>query len=112
MNKEALSRIVNNNIPLRLQELAESTDALEELGFDTDNFVLLPKDYKDRVRYFGNLLAQMSNATVFQKDERLMIELRRLSQTLSYLLNSQSLTDDKMHDFDQAEINRKLLRNF
>ncbi len=83
-------------------------DALLAAGF---HYVvaLIPKDMDARVRYFGNMLAQM----VFAREGKgspLSVELQMMATALSYLLNSTSFTDGKYHPFDKDEIDRKLRR--
>lgn len=69
----------------------------------------LPADFDARVRYLGNMLAQMCMA-VPRKNERLKLELRTIACALSYLLNSTSFQTGEYHDFDKTEISRKLRR--
>ena len=110
LDSEDVQHLWQDHRPLSLREFAESTSAIEAAGFNPDVFFLVAKDFKQRVRYFGNVLVQMALREPFQKDDRLMVEIRVLTQALSYLLNSSSFEDGKLHDFDKKEIDRKLSR--
>jgi hypothetical protein len=67
----------------------------------------LPEDFDDRVRYLGDVLAQMCmNQKV--KDDRLCMFLRSMASALSYLLNSSSYRDGELHDYDAAALAGKL----
>jgi hypothetical protein len=69
---------------------------------------VLPKDFDERVRYLGNTLVQMM--TRMQVDDQLRMTVGQLCQALSYMLNSSSWRDGKLHDFDRDELKRKLGR--
>lgn len=75
-----------------------------------ESFVMvIPSDFKERIRYFGNMLAQQCYNTKTE-DPFLKVELLTLATTLSYLLNSTSYENGVYHRFDKDEISRKLRR--
>ena len=82
-------------------------DALRAAGC-WDRVAVLPKGTNDRFRYLGDLLVQMVRSA--KTDAPLRSAVGTLTQSLSYLLNSQSWTDGKLHDFDEQELRRKLKR--
>lgn len=84
-------------------------EAMEEAGCDY-NVALIPKDYGQRLRQFGNLLAQMCLNHKL-KDPKLRMELATIAASLSYLINSSSFRDGEYHAFDEAEVSAKLRRN-
>ena len=69
---------------------------------------LLPSDFNERISYLGNMLAQM--VTRSKSDDRLRATVGQLAQSLSYMLNSCSWREGELHDFDYAELQRKLGR--
>lgn len=85
-----------------------STETLREAGC-MDTLMPLPDRYEDRISHIGNLLAQMCNG-VRGKDEKLIMDLRIISSSLSYLINSASFQDGQYFDFDQSVINTRLRR--
>jgi hypothetical protein len=67
----------------------------------------LPDDFNARTQYLGDLLAQMCmNHKV--TDDRLRMFLRAIATAFSYLLNSSSYQDGKLHSFDATELANKL----
>jgi hypothetical protein len=67
----------------------------------------LPDDYDSRLRYLGDLLAQMAlNHKV--ADAKLKLHLCSIAAAFSYLLNSSSYRDGELHGFDADELARKL----
>ena len=69
---------------------------------------VLPKDFDERVRYLANTLVQMMTRT--QVDDQLRAAVGELCRAMSYMLNSSSWKDGKLHDFDRDELKRKLGR--
>ena len=69
----------------------------------------LPSDFKKRVQFLGDLLAQMTmNNNIDIKDDRLRLMLRTVSTTFSYLLNSSSFQDGVLHSYDASEVAKRL----
>jgi len=85
-----------------------SYELLEEAGA---MHVVLPihKDFRKRMRQFGNIMAQMGYGFK-SKDPKLMIEFRTIATTLSYLLNSTSFEEDSYRKFDKQAVDNKLRR--
>ena len=81
-------------------------EALEQAGC-LRTVCALPKDFKERASYLGNVLTQMTSGSNV-KDERLRLVVSQLSQALSYMLNSTSWQDGELHDFDLLELRLKL----
>ena len=90
---------------LSLADLTE--DALRMAGC-SERVAVLPKGINDRYRYLGDMLVQMVRNA--KTDDQLRFAVGALAQSLSYLLNSRSWTDGKLHDFDDQELRRKLQR--
>ena len=84
-----------------------TVDALRAAGC-LDRVAVLPKGTNDRFRYLGDLLVQMVRSA--KTDDQLRATVGTLTQSLSYLLNSKSWSDGKLHDFDDQELRRKLQR--
>jgi len=106
LSKEELLEKIEKHHGVYLNEISD--ESLEE----ADLFpwvAVLPKNFKSKVRYLGNILAQMclKHET---KDDMLRLELRSIATALSYLLNSVSFDDDEYKKFDREEIDRKLQR--
>ncbi len=105
-NPESIRNAISKGETFRLEEL--TYDLLEEAECKL-SVLPVPEDFDERIRAFGNLIAQMCS-NVRGKDERLLLEIRSVSAALSYLLNSCSFADGKYHYFDEREIERKLGR--
>ena len=71
--------------------------------------VPIPSDFDQRLRYFGDLLSQMSLG-IKGKDERLAIEIQTMAGALSYLLNSSSFAEGTYWDFDKRTIDKRIRR--
>jgi len=69
----------------------------------------IPEDFNSRISHIGNLLAQMCN-NVRHKDDRLLLDLKTISSTLSYLINSSSFRDGEYFEFDKSLVNKRLRR--
>ncbi len=107
VSAEEIRYAMDNRHGLNPAEL--TSDALSDAGC-MDFVMPMPKEFKERVRHIGNLLAQMTTNSKCVKDENLGFVVRQLCQTLSYLLNSCSWQEGKLHDFDYEEIQAKLER--
>lgn len=86
-----------------------TVEALREAGC-MDVVMPIPKDFMERTRYIGNLLAQMTMDNKGVKDDRLRLVVGQLCQTLSYMFNSCSWQEGELMDFDYAELQSKLGR--
>lgn len=83
-------------------------DALRSAGC-LERVCALPVEYEDRMSYLADLLVQsVNNKSV--KDDRLRSTVGQLCQALSYMMNSCSWREGELHDFDYAELQRKLGR--
>ena len=71
-----------------------------------DRVCLLPKPLNERLSYLGDALVQMVRDA--SKDTDLRFVVGRLCQTLSYMLNSTSWREGKLHSFDVDEVRRKV----
>lgn len=109
LTAEEVQHLTDEHIPLTIEEIRLSYEAIEKAGFRGGGAVLVKKDHKERVRQWGNDLVQMACRSD-RLDERLTMELRSITQALSHLLNSQSYADGKLYDFDKNTIDRKLGR--
>lgn len=109
LSVDSIRKHATKMIGVYADDLKESQEAIAAVGCEP-YAMLVFKDFKTRTRAMGNALAQLANGAPFQKDPALMAEIRMLTAALSYLLNSSSLDDDKLHDFDLKEIDRKLRR--
>ena len=74
----------------------------------TDRVVVLPEPFNERVSYLGDALVQM--LTRNPNDAQLRAIVGQLCQALSYMINSASWRDGKLHEFDADELRRKLQR--
>ena len=105
MKPEELKARINNRTTFNLSELSR------ELLRDADcweNVFVLPKSINERTSYLADGLVQM---VVRQpKNDDLRYVAGKLTQALSYLMNSASWREDEMHDFDLNEIRCKLRR--
>jgi hypothetical protein len=68
-----------------------------------------PVNFEARLSHIGNILVQMC-CGIRGKDERLMMDIRSLSTSLSYLLNSTSFREGEYFNFDKSNINKRLGR--
>lgn len=71
--------------------------------------MVLPKDATARLQLLGNITAQLA-CNYKPADTKLRVEFQKLSESMSYLLNSTSFQDGIYHSYDAAEIDRKLRR--
>ena len=69
---------------------------------------VLPKQLNERASYLADSLVQM--ICRYPKDDQLRATVGQLCQALSYMMNSTSWREGKLHDFDQQELKRKLSR--
>ena len=86
----------------------ETSNALRDAGC-MYTVAAIPKDFHTRLKYFGNMFAQMCCAYK-SKDEKLPITLKILANAISYFLNSSSFSDEQYHSYDQAEIGQRMSR--
>ena len=100
---EEIKSCMERRVGLYPSELTQ--DALREAEC-LEQVMALPKGFDDRVRYFANLVVQMVGSS--KCDDRLRSRISALAQSMSYLANSSSWTDGKLHDFDERELKRKL----
>lgn len=107
---EQLRQRVADNMMIAPEDWIESRDSLLEAGLDPVYVFPVVRDFRGRVRQLGNILAQMANGVDLQRDGKLMVEIRRTTAALSYLLNCSSFEDNELHDYDKAELDRKLGR--
>jgi len=108
LSKEELLAEIKKPSGIYLDRISQ--ESLIEAGL-CPYVALLPENFKDRLRYMGNLLVQISfNCNTKLKNESLKIELTCITTALSYLLNSYSFEHDEYKNFDKEEIDRKLLR--
>lgn len=105
MSTEAIKFAMENRTALPPDELSAAD--LREAGC-MEKVCVLPEQFNERIRYVGNLLVQM--LTKKPEDDDLRFVVGQVSQTLSYILNSTSWQDEKLHDFDLDEIRRKVGR--
>ena len=103
MKPEELKSLMEERVGIPIESLTPAL--LREAGC-MERVAVLPENYNDRIRYLGNLLVQM--ITSAKCDDRLKSRVGHLSQSMSYLLNSQSWSDGKLYDFDSDELKRKL----
>ena len=73
-----------------------------------DRVCVLPENINERLSYLADVLVQA--VTRQPKDDQLRFVVGRLCQSLSYVMNSASWRDGVLHDFDRAEVERKLGR--
>jgi hypothetical protein len=106
LDKESLLAKVEEHASVYPEQV--TFESLYEAGM-LQTVALLPKDFRARVKYLGNLFAQMCFGFK-SEDPKLKCEMVGLATSLSYLLNSTSFEKDEYKDFDQAEIGRKLRR--
>ncbi len=85
-----------------------TSEALRQAGC-WEVVCVLPQDYSERVRYLGNLLVQMTTGSKIE-DDGLRFMVGRLTQSLSYILNSCSWASQALKPFDLDEVKRKLGR--
>lgn len=83
-------------------------ESLREAGC-AERVAILPREYKDRMSYLADVLVQSVDSKTV-KDDRLRSAVGSLCQALSYMLNSCSWQEGELHDFDYAELQRKLGR--
>ncbi|MCA9265371.1 MAG: hypothetical protein KDA60_16035 [Planctomycetales bacterium] len=81
--------------------------SLREAGC-MDRVCVLPENINERLSYLADVLVQA--VTRQPKDDQLRFVVGRLCQSLSYVMNSASWRDGVLHDFDRAEVERKLGR--
>lgn len=68
---------------------------------------VLPSDINDRIRFLANVMVQSISKSKVD-DDKLRSIIGTLCQSLSYMMNSCSWREGKLHDFDEKEIQRKL----
>jgi hypothetical protein len=87
LSKEQLLAKVEKTTAVYLEEISE--ELLVEAGLDP-YVMILPKGFKDKVKYIGNLLVQMC-FNFRSKNQMLKLELICITTALSYLLNTWTL---------------------
>lgn len=103
MNSEQIKYAMENRQSIEPEGVTR--EMLREAGCD-DRVCVLPEKYNDRVSYLGDVLVQITCKG--PKDDRLRSTVGKLTQALSYLINSTSWQEGELFDFDQMELQRKL----
>ena len=93
----------------------EDKQNAESKGLKTEEAILLPITQKDRFFSLAivlkNLVDNSNMGAKWEVNERVIIEIKRLVNSLNYLINSTSFQKgNKYYDFDREELNRKLGR--
>ena len=104
LDVEELRRAVEERIGVPPDEVTEAL--LREAKLQPRVF-LLPENFNERASYIADVLVQMLGVGSPVKGDLRFLS-GHLVQALSYLVNSQSWRDGKLHDFDAREIQRKL----
>jgi hypothetical protein len=106
MNIEEIKHAVENRIGVSPDEISEAM--LREAGLQCRVY-LLPESFNERATYMADVLVQMLGIGSPIKGD-LRVVSGSLCQALSYLVNSASWCEGKLHDFDLDEIRRKVGR--
>lgn len=92
----------------------DSRAQLHSDGYDTSRAFVLPIIHEEKFRAIVNTLKEfmdMNSKPYLDICDDLHLEVKVLTQSLQYLINSTSwLKGDKYYDFDKFEIDRKLGR--
>ena len=106
MSENLIVSAMKRRVSIAPEELTSA--ALREAGC-LEKVCVLPEKFNERMSYLADVLVQsVCNSSV--EDDQLRSTIGQLAQAMSYMMNSASWRDGKLHDFDRDELQRKLSR--
>jgi len=106
LSEKDIKYSVENRLGVSPDEITAAS--LRNAGLKGQVF-LLPENFNERASYMADVLVQMLGVgSPVKGDLRAVSGI--LCQALSYLVNSSSWRDGELHDFDFAEVRRKVSR--